>query len=163
MSFALILHDYSNGFTHWALWNIPAATTMLPANLPTGAMPATPAGASQVAFNPYEGYAGPGAFDHVYEFRLYALSVAEFTPQNVDQGAIRNELENDPDGIVLGTSDLRGVTPPNCGARRRSRTACSSVGPECGLGLSAIPALPLSVLGANNGRNLQWFTRHYRR
>lgn len=108
MSYALVLHDYTNGFTHWAVWNLSVGTLTLPANMIT-----LPQGASQVSFEDGDGYAGPGANDHVYEFRLYALNVATFTPGNAtDQGAIRGELENDPDGIVLGSTDLRGVTPP---------------------------------------------------
>lgn len=108
MSYALVLHDYTNTFTHWALWNLSLETTMIMAGMTT-----PPQGASQVSFVDGEGYAGPGANDHVYEFRLYALNVATFTPTNAnDQGAVRQELENDPDNIVLGTTDLRGVTPP---------------------------------------------------
>jgi phosphatidylethanolamine-binding protein (PEBP) family uncharacterized protein len=108
MSYALILHDYSNGFTHWALWNLSAETLMIEAGMTT-----PPQGASQIGFGDNEGWAGPGADDHVYELRLYALNVATFTPDNAGEpGPIRAELENDPDGIVLGTSDLRAVTPP---------------------------------------------------
>jgi Raf kinase inhibitor-like YbhB/YbcL family protein len=113
MSYALVLHDYSNGFTHWALWNISLDTLMLPANLSTEPMPATPAGSSQIGFGDNSGYAGPGADDHVYELRLYALNIATFTPDNASEpGPIRAELENNEGNFVLGTTDLRGVTPP---------------------------------------------------
>jgi Raf kinase inhibitor-like YbhB/YbcL family protein len=114
MSYAIVLHDYSNNYTHWAMWNIPAATSQLPSDLPRETNPATPAGAQQVSFDDVDnGYQGPGADDHVYEFRLYALSVATFTPGNAgDQGSVRGELENDGEGIVLETTDLRGKSPP---------------------------------------------------
>jgi phosphatidylethanolamine-binding protein (PEBP) family uncharacterized protein len=107
LSYALVLHDYSNTFTHWALWNLP----LMPTHLPAG-MQQPPEGASQTSFRDGEGYAGPGAFDHVYEFRLYALNVASFTPNNpTDQGQVRAELESGANGAVLGTTDLRGKTP----------------------------------------------------
>ena len=97
-----------------AIWNISSATLQLAANLPRETNPATPAGAQQISFSDQDsGYMGPGANDHVYEFRLYALSVATFSPQTPDdQGAVRAELENDDGGIVLGTTDLRGKAPP---------------------------------------------------
>jgi phosphatidylethanolamine-binding protein (PEBP) family uncharacterized protein len=114
MSYVLVLHDYSNGFTHWALWNLSVETLMLDAGMMT-----PPQGASQIGFGSNPGYAGPGANDHVYELRLYALNVATFTPAgdigaapNGNPGAVRGELEDDPNNIVLGTTDLRGVTPP---------------------------------------------------
>lgn len=112
-SYAIVLHDYSNGFTHWAIWNIPATTTMLPANLSRQSMPATPAGSQQKSFNMQDaGYMGPGATKHVYEFRLYALSTAKFTPQSPnDQVKIRQELEADAAKIVLGRTNLRGISP----------------------------------------------------
>ena len=108
MSYAIVLHDYSNGFTHWAIWNIPATTLQLPHDLPRETNPATPAGAQQVSFSDNDGgYQGPGALQHVYEFRLYALSSATFSPGNAgDQNDVRNDLENSD--AVLGTSDLRG-------------------------------------------------------
>ncbi|HXK20634.1 MAG TPA: YbhB/YbcL family Raf kinase inhibitor-like protein [Polyangiaceae bacterium] len=119
LSYVITLHDFSNNFTHWAIWNIPAATLKLPEMLARDAMPAVPAGAQQISFNkinnqPDPGYMGPGAKDHVYEFRLYALKVATFTPQTAtDQGKIYDELEADAAKIVLGKSMLRGRSTPN--------------------------------------------------
>src|SRR6266478_561603 len=46
MSFAISMFDATMRNTHWILWDIPMSTMMLPANLPRGAMPATPAGAT---------------------------------------------------------------------------------------------------------------------
>ena len=50
-SYVLCLHDTSNGNTHWCMWNIPAATVQLPANLARTKMPASPAGSSQDSFS----------------------------------------------------------------------------------------------------------------
>jgi Raf kinase inhibitor-like YbhB/YbcL family protein len=112
-SYAIALHDYSNNFTHWTIWNIPAATLKLPAELARQSMPAAPAGSQQKSFSMADaGYMGPGAKDHIYEFRLYALSVATFTPDSPnDQVKIRQELEADADKIVLGKANLRGRSP----------------------------------------------------
>lgn len=110
MSYAITLHDYSNGFTHWAIWNIPAATLKLAANLPDDATLTTPAGAKQKSFE--QGYMGPGAKNHVYEFRLYALNVATFTPKDAnDQVKIYQELDADQAKIVLKEVVLRGKSP----------------------------------------------------
>lgn len=59
---------------HWLVWNIPASTTSLPENVPTGVD--RPDGSHQVsARNP--GYMGPGAGAagpmHHYTFEIYAL------------------------------------------------------------------------------------------
>ncbi len=112
MSYVITLHDFSNTFTHWAIWNIPAATLKLPASLARDSKPAVPAGSQQMSFdnnNAGYGFMGPGADDHVYEFRLYALKVASFTPKNPnDQGKVYDELEADAAKIVLGKSMLRG-------------------------------------------------------
>lgn len=111
-SYVITLHDFSNGFTHWAIWNIPAATLKLPAGLARDSKPALPTGAQQKSFdqdNAGFGYMGPGADDHVYEFRLYALNVATFTPKSPgEQGKIYEELEANAGNFVLGTSMLRG-------------------------------------------------------
>jgi Raf kinase inhibitor-like YbhB/YbcL family protein len=115
LSYVITLHDYSNNFTHWAIWNIPAATLMLPANLARISPLATPAGAQQKSFNkPDPGYMGPGATNHVYEFRLYALNVATFTPKDAtDQGKIYDELNAASATMVLGKTNLRGISPAN--------------------------------------------------
>jgi Raf kinase inhibitor-like YbhB/YbcL family protein len=112
LSYAITLHDFSNGFTHWAIWNVPAATLKLPANLARESKPAVPAGSQQMSFdnnNAGFGYMGPGADDHIYEFKLYALNVATFTPKSPgDQGKVYDELEANAGNFVLGKSMLRG-------------------------------------------------------
>ncbi len=115
MSYVMCLHDTSNGNTHWCLWNIPAATRQLPASLARQKMPAVPAGSSQDSFNGADdGYMGPGAKGNVYQFRLYALSAATYTPPDAeDRETVYDELEVDPDAIVLGMTTLRGRSNPN--------------------------------------------------
>jgi phosphatidylethanolamine-binding protein (PEBP) family uncharacterized protein len=86
-SYALVFHDLSNivantqqPFVHWVMWNIPGATRMLPASLETTAMPSVPAGSSQRNSFNGSGYQGSGKCGNVYEFVLYALPTAMFTP-----------------------------------------------------------------------------------
>jgi phosphatidylethanolamine-binding protein (PEBP) family uncharacterized protein len=117
LSYVVCLHDTSvgaNGATHWCLWNIPGATRQLPANLGREKMPDVPAGSSQDnLFNTDEGYVGPGARGNVYQFRLYALSVASYSPPDAeDRRTVYSELEADADGTVLATSTLRGRANP---------------------------------------------------
>jgi Raf kinase inhibitor-like YbhB/YbcL family protein len=113
LSYAIGLHDTSNGptgYTHWVVWDLPAGTQMLPANLQHKAKLDMPAGAQQSSFQPDNAYAGPGAHGNVYEFKVYALKVAKLTVNNADdQAAIRTKLEQSPD--VLGTSLLRVKSP----------------------------------------------------
>ena len=83
-SFALMVHDpdapTGSGWWHWVVWNIPAATTTLPAGAGTSGSAAMPAGAVQgnTDFGS-PGYGGPcpppGSKPHHYHFRLYALGV----------------------------------------------------------------------------------------
>lgn len=89
MSFALVLLDTTltdagdmNGY-HWAMWDIPASVSELPANLPTGATLTSPVSAKQ--YNPLSAsYLGPcpslgggGGDPHTYVFTLYAMPAAE--------------------------------------------------------------------------------------
>lgn len=79
-SYAIVLHDLSAGFVHWALYDIPPTTTMVPAGLPGGTLDD---GAKQAGFNAggMASYFGSGACGNVYEHRLYALNVATLTVQ----------------------------------------------------------------------------------
>jgi hypothetical protein len=77
-------------------------------------MPSMPAGAQQVSLSNDNGYAGPGACNNVYEFILFALGTAEFTPSNEDsQAAVRDDLLDSDD--VLDMAVLRAQSAePNC-------------------------------------------------
>jgi Raf kinase inhibitor-like YbhB/YbcL family protein len=88
LSWALSLYDTGGKTTHWVIWNIPADTTMLPAMLPKGVMPAAPAptgsmqrGATFAGGTTNPGYFGPGAPGAArrYEFQLWPLKVAKLT------------------------------------------------------------------------------------
>lgn len=114
-SYAIVFQDLSNGFAHWVMWNIPGDLTSLPAELPAGAMPSTPAGASQASFRSDEAFTGSGACGNVYEFVLYALSDETINPpQAADQTAVRTFVQ-DLDSI-LGEASMRARSDePECG------------------------------------------------
>jgi phosphatidylethanolamine-binding protein (PEBP) family uncharacterized protein len=95
-SYAIVLQDLTNitggkPFVHWAMWNIPATTLMLPAGLEATAMPSVPAGSSQKSFSG-NGYQGSGKCGNVYEFVLYALPMTSFTPSANTQTDARDGL-----------------------------------------------------------------------
>jgi Raf kinase inhibitor-like YbhB/YbcL family protein len=116
-SFAIVLQDLvfiQNGspFTHWAMWNIPASATGLPAELPQGVMPGVPAAnTQQYSFRDTRGYTGSGQCGNVYEFVLYALSTTTFTPPDAqNQNSVRDALNASDD--VIATATMRGRSDP---------------------------------------------------
>lgn len=113
MSFAVVLHDLSEPLVHWALLKIGADVTGLPAELPGGTPLTDPAGTEQGSAVG-GAYFGSGACGNTYEFRLYALSDADFAPANPnDLDAFYTLLESAPE--VLGTSFARLRSgPPDC-------------------------------------------------
>ena len=112
MSYAIVLFDQSNGYAHWAIWNIPATASKLPASLPAGPDPAGLTGVKQVSFYMNKNaYAGPGAKSHAYQFKLYALKVATFSPNTSGEAqiSVRNSLESSTD--VIAKVDILAATP----------------------------------------------------
>lgn len=114
MGYVLVFHDMSNGFGHWALWTIPGDTLTLPAAIEDTASITTPFEAQQVSLGPGDGYFGPGSCMNVYEFKIYAINTASYTPQSaMSADTIQDELEESD--IVLGTATLRGrANPDDC-------------------------------------------------
>lgn len=115
-SYAIVLQDLTNitmgkPFVHWVMWNIPAATRMLPAGLETTAMPSVPAGSSQKSFGG-NGYQGSGKCGNVYEFVLYALPTATYAGSTTNQTAVRDGLvaTNAPTATLRARSGAPGCT-----------------------------------------------------
>jgi phosphatidylethanolamine-binding protein (PEBP) family uncharacterized protein len=94
LSFAFTIKDLSANNTHFVLYDISPTTTMLPANLPRGAMPTTPAGAVwKSAFGGTPGYEGPGGGGvNNYEIQIWALKVAKLEVGNMNLNQIYNTL-----------------------------------------------------------------------
>jgi phosphatidylethanolamine-binding protein (PEBP) family uncharacterized protein len=118
-SFVVVLQDLSNGTAHWILWNVSPAVTMLEADVDrTTATPEVPAGSQQCGKGTDaatgDGYYGPGAPCNVYEFVVYALAIAEFSPTDAtDVESVRAQLEA-LGADILATASLRGRTDQGC-------------------------------------------------
>lgn len=109
-SFAIGLSDVSYGQPLWAIWNIPATLSALPANIEKGtATPAVVAGSQQsnATFAEGDGYFGPESPCNVYQFVLYALGTPTFSPSQPEYVAVvLGELEA-LGGTILGSATLR--------------------------------------------------------
>jgi len=115
-SYAIVLQDLTvvqsgKPFVHWAMWNIPGTTRMLPAGLETTAMPSVPAGSSQKSFQG-TGFQGSGKCGNLYEFVLYALPTAMYTGGSGTQTAVRDGLAatNAPTATLRARSGAPGCT-----------------------------------------------------
>lgn len=105
-SFALLMDDPdapSGLFTHWILFDIPASAE----NLPRGEKAIGIAGRNDFQHVGYGGPAPPPRHGkHRYNFTLFALDAESL---NLDEGALRNEVEQAMKGHVLRESQLTGL------------------------------------------------------
>jgi Raf kinase inhibitor-like YbhB/YbcL family protein len=82
LSYAIVLTDLSIDAVHWVIWDIPAGTTSLAADLPGDSTLTTPAGAKQVHKLEFFGAGGaykgpcPSGNEHVYQFEVDAIGTA---------------------------------------------------------------------------------------
>jgi hypothetical protein len=106
-SYAMVFQDLSNGFAHWAMWNIPSDVTSIGPD-------AIPSGASQASFAGPDWF-GSGDCDNVYELDVYALSEAMFTPGGQAQTVARDTLRDDDGSLVLAMSFARVNPKAPCG------------------------------------------------
>jgi len=109
-SFALIVDDPdapAGTWVHWVMWNIPAATHLLPENVPrsgrlnSGAMQ----GRNDFGKTGYNGPCPPPGKTHRYFFRLYALDAA----LTLEPGATRQDLDTAMKGHILGKTEQIGT------------------------------------------------------
>lgn len=109
-SFVVGLFDLTYAQPLWALWNIPADLSGLPANIDKDtATPAMPAGTHQsnATFAEGDGYFGPESACNVYEFVVYALSTPTLAPSQPEYVAlVLGEVQALGDAI-LGSATLR--------------------------------------------------------
>ena len=103
---------------HWVMWDIPAATMALPAELPSGATLTTPVMAKQLApANPFDGFpkdtffgpcpnaTGNGSNTDTYAFTIYALNVEHLTG---DLTSVKNVEAAIKAATPLATAKLTG-------------------------------------------------------
>jgi len=106
-SFVLIMHDpdapMPGGFTHWVLFDIPAATMQLPENFQAGSV-----GVSGNSGFRRPGYGGPcpPTGSHHYHFTLSALDVPTV---GLQAGATKADVEKAMQGHIIGTAETVGV------------------------------------------------------
>lgn len=109
-SYAVLCYDPDapgGDFTHWILFNVPAATTSLAEGMPKGA---TLDGGMEQGVNDFgdTGYDGPqppvGDGPHRYVFLIYALD----TTLPSDAGQSRMDFDTALSGHVLGTASITG-------------------------------------------------------
>ncbi len=106
-SFVLIMHDpdapIAGGFTHWVLFDIPAATTSLPEGFQPGSV-----GVSGNSGFRRQGYGGPcpPSGSHHYHFLLSALDVPTL---GLPAGATKADVEKAMEGHVIGKAETVGL------------------------------------------------------
>lgn len=103
VGYALVFHDLSNGFAHWAMWGIPADVLSVdPDNIP--------AAATQASFSG-DAWVGSGACCNTYELIVYALKEPLDPQGNMKQTALRDQLEDDTTGALVLARDYARVAP----------------------------------------------------
>jgi Raf kinase inhibitor-like YbhB/YbcL family protein len=103
-SLALIVDDPDapgGTFTHWVLFNVPAATRQLSAGNNTIGV----AGQNGFGSSGYRGPCPPAGGTHRYFFKLYALDVATL---NLPAGAARSDVEQALRDHIVGLAQLMG-------------------------------------------------------
>jgi Raf kinase inhibitor-like YbhB/YbcL family protein len=106
-SFALIVDDPDapgGTFTHWVLFDIPAAQRELPEGLAAGALGV--AGRTGFGKAGYGGPCPPAGAPHRYIFTLSALDVATL---KLPANAPRSDVEAAMRGHILGQAQLMGL------------------------------------------------------
>jgi Raf kinase inhibitor-like YbhB/YbcL family protein len=91
---------------HWVLFNIPAATRLLPEGVSPDAPPSEVGihGSNSWHQLGYGGPCPPAGSAHRYFFRLYALD----TDLDLEAGSTKKEVKQAMEGHILGRGSLMG-------------------------------------------------------
>jgi Raf kinase inhibitor-like YbhB/YbcL family protein len=105
-SLALIMHDpdapTAGGFTHWTVWNIDPATTLIKdESIPSGSVE----GSNDAGRVGYFGPCPPPGAPHHYHFQLYALDAILDLPEAAPAAALWKEIEKH----VVANAELVGL------------------------------------------------------
>lgn len=137
-SFAVVLTDKTNNLVHSAIYDIPAATLALPADVDKVYAPPDVAGAHQTAsYSGLRGYDGPCPPNtHTYQLKLYALSTA--TVPGATMATTKEQLVTLL-ATNLGSATLTATFTPPAQASSNSLQNAASVGgsPVTGSGASS--------------------------
>jgi Raf kinase inhibitor-like YbhB/YbcL family protein len=114
LSYAVDLTDMTNSAVHWVIYDIPAATTALPAALPGDTTLTTPVSAKQIHRAAFFGAGGayrgpcPNGNLHNYRFQVNAIGTATLA------GVTGTSTSDDVKGLVQAASlahgDLNGTS-----------------------------------------------------
>ncbi len=108
-TFIITLEDLShpmNRFTHWVIWNIPAADK-IPKAIPAGKTLSSPAGAVQgigYGLHRYAGPKPPKGKSHRYCFRIYALDCK----MNLKPFSTKSKVLNKAYGHIIQQGEICG-------------------------------------------------------
>lgn len=112
-SFVVGFYDLTSGQPLWAIWNLSADLSGLPANIDKStATPANLPGSQQsnATFAEGDGYFGPSSPCNVYQFVVHALSVPTVTPSQPEYVAVvLNEIAELGE-VILGSATLSART-----------------------------------------------------
>jgi Raf kinase inhibitor-like YbhB/YbcL family protein len=114
LSYAIVLTDLSIDAVHWVIWDIPAGTTSLTADLPGDSTLTTPAGAKQVHKLEFFGAGGsykgpcPSGNEHVYQFEVDAIGTA--TLAGVTTTSSTADIKTAVQAASLAHGDLEGTS-----------------------------------------------------
>jgi Raf kinase inhibitor-like YbhB/YbcL family protein len=97
----------SGTFTHWVIFDVPAAAAGLSENVPKTATEPDGSEQGKNSFGNvgYNGPCPPGGKTHHYIFKVYALDAAV----TLDSGAGKEELLNAINGHILAQGELTGT------------------------------------------------------
>jgi Raf kinase inhibitor-like YbhB/YbcL family protein len=114
-SYAVVLTDLTNGYVHWVIWDIPAATTTLPAMLGSGATLNTPPevnGAKQKNAFSGNGYYGPcpGAAPPAHRYQFVVHAIDAMTLPSATTSMSTTNLKTLVLAHSIGTGELIGMS-----------------------------------------------------
>jgi Raf kinase inhibitor-like YbhB/YbcL family protein len=125
MSYAVTLTDLDIDAVHWVIWDIPATTLALPADLPGDTTLTTPVMAMQVHKAEFFGAGGayrgpcPSGATHTYQFQVNAIGTATLagvtTASTTEAVRTAVQAASLAHGDLFGTSNASAPPPADAG------------------------------------------------
>jgi Raf kinase inhibitor-like YbhB/YbcL family protein len=110
-SYAVVMHDLDfMNLTHWVIYDIPATTLSLPAGVPSGYQPPSPAGAKQAEIqgSGYFGYFGPCSPNSIntYQWTVHAMPTP--TLEGVTMDSTEIQISTAVEATSIAAASLSG-------------------------------------------------------